>query len=186
MIRTMADRAQRTYDPLVNATTVISEPHTMVHKGFAFHASGGATGIAPATTTDILIVTSLLEPHMHKMHVSLGQGDIDIGLNEGATTSDDGLNLGANNLYRSSTYTSDTQVYVAPIITDYGTTIYNQWVPPTEVGVGTTAADVISGTEGEEWILKPNTKYVMRIANNSGSTINIWYEFIWYEVINSN
>ena len=36
--------------------------------------------------------------------------------------------------------------------------------------------------QGSEWILKPETPWLIRLTNNSGATIDWSYEFSWYEI----
>ena len=40
---------------------------------------------------------------------------------------------------------------------------------------------VVNSNVGEEWGLVPSTKYNFAITNQSGATISVYYEFLFYE-----
>ena len=70
-----------------------------------------------------------------------------------------------------------------PTITTTGVLIHTKWFEPTAAGVGPKPGVGLSDlANGEEWILKPNTSYLIRVTNNSGATIDLSFDFLWYEV----
>lgn len=177
-----ADELMRAMDPLVHAFTVVQSQHRMSHDGFVHHASGKVTGIANGANADFLMVVPAdTYPHIQRVELNVESGDIDLIMYEGVTTSNDGGAITILTTNRNSTHTSDATIYGSPTITDLGTAFHTLWIPPTGTGVGNRFG-VMDVNQGEEWILAPSTKYAFRITNNSGSTIALSYEFVWYEV----
>ena len=149
-----------------------------------FHASGKVTGMIDANVDDFLItVPALSFPHFQRMRIFAGRGDMDINVYEGATTSADGGAVASQNTNRNSSNTPSLVLTSAPTVTDAGTLVHTSWLPPTSAGQGQSGATGLSGeTNGEEWVLQPSTKYLIRITNNSGATIDYAYEMLWYEI----
>ena len=170
------------FDKYAHAVTVIQEQHRLSHDGFMFHASGKVTGLANDATQDFLLaVPAGVFPHLQRFNLNLESGDIDVLMREAVTTSDDGAANGELNVNRNSSITPSSVLSLGPTVTDAGLLIHTQWVPPTGAGVGSSAG-VLDIQNGEEWILKPATKYLFRVTNKSGGTIALRYEFVWYEV----
>ena len=67
-------------------------------------------------------------------------------------------------------------------MTDVGDLLHTTWAVPTSTGVGQTHSGLANLDQGEEWILKPNTLYLVRITNNSGSVIDMSFDMLWYEL----
>ena len=175
------DEELRKFDKYVHAVTVISEPHRLAHDGFMFHASKKETGILNAGVEECLFITGTKPVHLNRWRVESGGGDIDIDIYEGATVSANGTALSVHCTNRLALNTALTTLYDGPTVTDDGTLIHSQWVPPTSSGIGQ-SADGAQAEAGEEWILAPNTNYLIRVTNNSGDTISIWEEYLFYEV----
>jgi len=177
------DEIEKSMDAYAHAHTFIDVLHRMAHDGFVFHASGKVTGMIADNVDDFLLVTPALTfPHFQRLQITAGEGDIDLVVYEGVTTSADGAAVTINNTNRSSANTPSTVLTTAPTVTDVGTLIHTQWIPPSATGVGQSPAGVVGETNGEEWILKPSTKYLIRMTNNSGATIAYRYEMLWYEI----
>jgi hypothetical protein len=177
------DEEQRKFDPFVHAITVISEPHRLGHDGFVYHASGKVTGMVDANVDEFLLaVPAATFPHIQRVRFSFGGGDVDIETYEGATTSDDGVALSELNTNRNSSNTPSTVLTFGPTVTDDGTLIHTAWAPPTAAGIGLSSEGSGNVDAGEEWILAPSTKYLVRLTNNSGATIDYRWEFFWYEI----
>ena len=174
--RTKFDRHSR-------CVSTIDAVHRMIHEGFAYHASGKATAIADGATLEMLFkVPAGTFPHFHKVRMQYGAGDVEMDAYEGTTVSADGTSITAYNLNRNSSNTPNMTAFHTPTITADGTKIHAQWAPPTASGTGGSQEGVVDVTQGEEWILKPDTNYLFRITNNSGEIISIGYEIMWYEI----
>jgi len=159
---------------------VVGFAHNKTHNGEMYHVSGKITGILDAGVQHLLIHSGTPEVHLNSTKFSFGRGDIDILLYENVVTSADGTLIPTINLNRESANTSTTLTYKDPTITDQGDLIHTQWFVPTSAGVGQSPGGTDSEGLGEEWILDPATKYDFVITNNSGSTIDMWFEFLYY------
>ena len=169
-------------DSFTGAQGVISEPHLMTHNGLMFHSSRKISGVLNAEVSEFLLaVPALTWPHIHRLRMNVGSGDIDVVQYEGTTTSADGTAVDLRNTNRASTKTPGTVVTHTPTVSAVGTEIHRMWLPPTAAGVGQSLTGISDAEAGEEWVLKPSTKYLTRITNNSGSTIDIWIELMLYE-----
>lgn len=170
-------------DALSGGLIVISEPHALLHAGKVFHMSQKVTGITNGATVSFsLVVPAATYPHIHKMRATVGAGDVDIIAYENSILSADGTPLSTDNLDRNSSNTAGMTINSAPTITDVGDQIHTLWIPPTATGNGQSVTGVSDANAGEEWILKPSTKYVQQITNNSGGTISAWVEIMFYEI----
>lgn len=177
------DEERLKFDPYAHAITVIQEQHRVLHDGFMFHASGKVTGMINANVDDFLfVVPAAVHPHFQSFKLELGRGDVDILIYEGATTSDDGTVQTSFNINRNSANTPGSALYIGPTVTDVGTLIHTGWAVPTGTGTGLSATGTIVSSQGEEWVLKPSTKYLIRVTNNSGATISYRWETLWYEL----
>ena len=177
------DREFNKFDKYTNALVVISEPHHLTHVGLVFHSSHKHTGLANLASEDILIrVPSGSYPHMNRIKLATGGGNIDILIYEGADIAATGSAISAYNTNRNSTLTPNVTLFEAPTVTTYGTEIHRQWLPPAGAGVGMSAQGVADAEAGEEWILAPSTDYIIQITNNSGDAIDFLIEILWYEL----
>ena len=179
----VADEEGYKFAPDVHAVTTMPHEHRVAHDGFFFHASGKVTGMIDTNVDDFLIVTPAApEVNFASVHLSLGKGDVDIQVYEDSTTSAAGSALPVLNVNRNSTITPGTVLTFGPTVTGIGTLVHTEWAPPTAAGIGQTASGIDSaGGKGEEWILKPSAKYIIRLTNNSGETISYQWDMSWYE-----
>ena len=169
------------FAPDIHAVTTMEHLHRMGHDGFLFHSSGKVTGMVDANVDEFLLVTSTLEVNFSRFRLAFERGDIDVEMYEGTTASADGTPQTVFPTNRNATSSSAAVLNFAPTVTVDGTLIHTGWLPPTAVGVGQSSEGVTTDTSGEEWILKPSTKYLIRLTNNSGATLSYRWEFLWYE-----
>jgi hypothetical protein len=177
------DEEARKFDQFAHAVTTIEEVHRLTHDGMVFHSSAKVTGLADAGVYDLLVaVPAGAFPHFQRLQVTAGRGDIDLNVYEDTTTSADGTTVPVFNVNRNSARTPSSVVTHTPTVTGVGTLIHTQWIQPTATGVGQSPAGIVGETNGEEWVLKPSTKYLVRLTNNSGATIDFRYEMLFYEI----
>lgn len=169
------------FDDEGQALTVISEPHAMNHRGKMFHTFHKFSAVADAASVEILIKVGAAELHLQKFRVSVGAGDVDWFLYEGATSSADGTGMVETCTNREAANTPTATFFHTPTLTGDGTQIFQHWVPPSATGVGQSAAGISNSEAGEEWELDASTDYMQRITNNSGGSIDIFVEYLWYE-----
>ena len=177
------DEENRKFDKLSHSVTTITEQHRLIHDGMFFNTSGKQTAWADATTKEFLIVPPAgCFPHIQTMVLNFGKGDIDFEAYEGPTITDNGTAIPVRNVNRNSDNTPDLAMYATPTTTDDGDMKFQLWVPPTSTGNGQSANGIAGVGQGSEWILKPETPWLVRLTNNSGATIDWSYEFSWYEL----
>lgn len=176
------DEHKRSYDPLLHAVTVIRSGHRMAHDGFMYHTSGKITGILNAAETDVYMKAPAgVYPHFSRALMTFGDGDIDVETYESTIVSDPGTPVLVHNTNRNSSNVNAMQIYGAPTVTDPGVLLHQLWAPDTGA-TGSHQIGISNVQNGEEWILRPDTGYMLRITNNSGGTISLSYEFLFYEV----
>jgi len=167
-------------DPHTGSIQVIQLEHAKIHQGDAYAISGKETGLANAATAYIYAVTGASHIHWRAASVTTENGEVDIAFYEAPTVSANGTLVPSFNKNRVSTNTSDLTVYAGPTVTDNGTLLETGWVPPTG-GVGSHASGGEVERVGGEWILLPNSSYLISITNNSGGAIDYSYTYFWYE-----
>lgn len=164
-------------DKYTGALAAIPIEHLMIHASRFFTAPDIDNDVDIASPKEWLFVTpndDELEVHMVFGIVSSAQCIVE--LFEAAETSADGTEVTPVNHHRTSEYESLVAVYADPTVTDAGDLIDVK-------GVGSTGGAVKIGgeTRGEEWDIKPNTKYLLRVtvgANDETVALSAgWYEF---------
>ena len=151
--------------------------HAQIHQGNGYTLSGKHVGLASTATLDFLLVTDGSTPHFRSAVMQMTGGPCDVALYEDTVTSADGTPMTPYNNNRLSTNTSSTLLYQGPTITDIGTQIEYHLVPVAGNQSGGAVEKV-----GGEWILKPASKYVVRVTNNDNSAVDVGFSFFWYEL----
>lgn len=165
------------------ASVAISEEHWVVHQGLAFRGGHKFTAVANGATVDMLFkVPAGAYPHLHKLDVVGARGDIDLALYRDSTVSADGTSVALRNLNLNSANTAETTLFHTPTVTDAGTLVGINWLPPTATGTGQSANGLVFSQVGMEWILAPNANYLLRATNNSGASINLLIAAMLYEL----
>lgn len=156
----------------------IGDASYMVHQGSAFFLTAGAViSVAANGNYDIMIVTGTTkEVHLKDISVNVlknsAAGNTQFRLFEGITTSASGTSstIFNNNRRKEGIVTPDFTAFVGPTITSTGTLLinyltHNDW----ETYVAP------SYTNKWEIILKTNTKYLLRIFNNTNQVNDFTY-----------
>ncbi len=165
------------YDETTGAALTIDIVHHEVHEGEMFHVAHTNASVSNGASVDVLLVTGAKEAHT-VWEVFAG-GLVSVYLYEGPTATP-GTALNAYNMKRTSTREPTATVTHTPTgITTGSVALVNGRIlpggnsPTTRVGGGIRA--------GSEWILKPATKYLLRVNNGSGGAIPINVVLEWYE-----
>lgn len=171
-------------DKLTGSLVNINEEHWTIHEGLVYQGAHKFTGVANGGVVNILLkVPAGVYPHLREFIVTVGEGDVDVAVYEGATVSADGTGGSILNMNRNSDNVSGSQFFHTPTITDDGTQIKTVWIPPTASGTGGSSGGISRAFQGAELTLKPNTNYLFRAANNSGATISIEMFGMIYELL---
>jgi len=165
------------YDETTRALITYPYSHVEIHQG-NHYLVGRTIDLTNSQVFDILLVTPNTTKWSHFIEAFASEAESNVKLYEGTTTSADGTSIPSFNNNRNSANTAAMLVYHTPTITGIGTLL-------TEKNMGAGKAQGGSLSRGDkELILKQNTKYLVRITNNT--TSNNWfnYDFEWYEHIN--
>lgn len=171
---------------LTDALVIISYPHHEVHAGSMFEVTYKAPDGAPLA--DDATIAFLLRTGAKFDHLVFGTnagGDAELELLEAPTITDDGAALAELNMNRGSVKVAVTVVTLNPTVTvATGTLLFNDFVPGGSGGNAQGGSGAVR--QGTEWILAPNTAYVIRMTNRAGNAqpgalLAQWYE----ESINS-
>lgn len=164
-------------DSTTNAIKVIDYPHNELHGGDAF-VYCEVTDVSGSAARDILIVTPNTTKWAH-MFIEVGsESEADYKLYEDATTSADGTGVTEVNRDRNSGSAATVVVTHTPTVSTTGTLIcQDHWGSGKKSGGADRAI--------EEWILKQNAKYLVRVTNATGSANQIAIALNWYEHTNA-
>jgi hypothetical protein len=150
----------------------------MVHDGYMFHSTGRVTDLANAADYELLFaVPAGCYPHIQKIVFHIEGAPMDVEVFEGTTTSADGTAVTTKNTNRNSALTPDAVLTHTPTVTGDGESMHDRYIPTAGKDTGQ-----IAGSLYEEWILAADTKYLIRLTNNSGAIADLSYEVMWYEI----
>jgi len=158
-------------DGVANAVTTLDYAHHEIHGGSSYTSSGSAT-LGVGATQDVLIVTPNTTKWAHFLGYVNASGQATISFYEDTTTSDDGAAATELNRNRNSANTAGLVITTGPTVSGAGTLLFT-----TTIGSGRTSGEV---RETDEWILKQNAKYMLRITSAAASNLVNWV-LNWYE-----
>jgi len=164
-------------DNVHNASSSLDVVHAQIHKGNVYTAGYLFTAVASAATATFLSSVHAAT-YRHRIISVAALGNSLVQFYEGTTTSSDGTALTIFNRNRNSANTSGTTLFYTPSVTADGTEL-----PPDYIFGGSKSK--AGGGEGgfdSEYVLKPSTKYLVRITNQSGAAENIIISPTWYEI----
>lgn len=165
-------------DKMTNTLIQIDYGHHEIHDGSSFSADYMADAAKDANV-DLLVVTPNSSVYAHFEYEIDTEGEIDFGLYEGANPSNNGTPIQTQNRNRNLSTPSTTLVYHTPAIAagSEGTRIRFRH---------SGSKKLIGGSDRavHEIILKRNTKYLLRVRNDSGMENYIAVRTDWYEHIN--
>lgn len=155
---------------------VIDSVHNEVHEGEMFHTNHIFSSVANGGNADTMLHT--LDGEYHTMFsVSVG-GAVDVFLYEDVVVTDSGTAVTSYNMNRTSTKESDLVVTHTPTVSSTGTTLVSKFIPGGSSQQTRIGGDTRTATE---WLLKPNTNYMIRINNVSGTTIRASISIEFYK-----
>lgn len=149
--------------------------HHEIHSGRHFFIDN-FTDITGSATINYLLVTPNSTMRCYFLFEFDFEAEATLYFFEGTTTSANGTPIPVFNSDRNSTTTNTVLAYSAPTITSDGTQIVAH-----KTGSGKQTGG--GGREERELILKPNTKYLFRIVNDSTSANWFDYGVTWVERI---
>lgn len=147
-----------------------------IHKGLGYSVSASGS-LSASASVKLLGRTGAIPVHFHGFEIKATQGVFTMELIELPTVSNVGTPITPYNLNRASTNTSQMKVY-SGAITSGGTVIYTDKI--LDIGGG---AHTQGGNAGviSEWVLKPNSDYIITLTNNATSSTEWVGAFYFYE-----
>lgn len=159
-IKDRRDFAIADVDPHNEALVTQDEIHSNIHRGVFFTASSQSV-IALSSTLEFLIKVGATRSAHTRFALSVSQ-DMILELFEAPTTSADGTSIPAVNRNRFSPITAVKEVFSGPTVSADGDFLFEGYIP----GGDKHTASGGQGGSFEEWILKTNTNYLLRVTNN--------------------
>lgn len=168
-------------DQYSGAIGTIDQEHLKIHQGKGFTLAKRIviddTGGATPTHEFLGIVPAGVFPHFRSITVSSDGGPVDVDLYEGTTVSANGTAITPYNNNRNSGTTAAMTVFESPTITTDGTLLEPIIIP------GTKQQGSFGSEASNEWNLKADTIYMIRITNNTigAGTSRFTLNMFWYE-----
>ena len=156
---------------------VMEQIHDYVHDGLLFSANHLFSAVANNGNADFQITVGATMCHEILSFAVDGQSQLAI---YEAPTSTVGTPITPVNLNRNSANVPASSVVFTPTVTVVGTLLAQHEIPGGTTG-GSSSRSGSLAREGSEWVLKPNTKYLFRVTNLSGSAENISMTSQFYE-----
>lgn len=162
--------------------TTIDVSHAKLHEGKAFAVLCEDTNLATGSSHYISLLTNSAKTvHFRPALLYSAESLVCAKLYEGATITG-GTDVEVFNHYRplSDTATSDVVVKNSPTPVDVGTRL------PLTVFAGADGQRQSQagggGSSPDEWVLKPDTQYLIEVDNIGSSTTDVTVVPYWYEV----
>lgn len=178
---------QRIYELLFNGGRLIGtrqRPNVVtdietdnIHAGVGYDVSGFGT-LTNGANTIFYANVGALPLHFHGFEVKTTAGEVVIELYEAPTVTANGTAITPRNKNRGSANTALSLIYGGTTVSANGTLLFTRKIFGTSQGSHYEGGDV---GVGSEWVLKPNTKYIIKITNSSGTTISYTAGFYFYE-----
>lgn len=159
----------------------IEYAHWACHKDTIVSANYLTNLLTNGNILNILIKVPADLEH-HSVFIIEADASATVDIYEGTTVSADGTSIIHTRNNRYSTKNNITN-YHTPTITDDGTLIYQTKIFAPNVGANSrqTGGDKQTGRFGSEWILKPDTNYLVRVSPDANNT-DVFYLNEYYEV----
>lgn len=161
------------------ALVAVLYQHHEIHEGSTFLVSYKSPDAAPvADNGTILFIITTHAKYAHMAFRAACGGDMEGELYEGTTvTAGTGFAMVEYNKNRASAKAATVGVRRQMTIVAVGTLIENEFVPG---GTGPQAVGGAAATRAE-WVLAPNTVYMVRITNRAGNAQPMSLAIEWYE-----
>ena len=144
-----------------------------LNKGDSY-ISSDVTDLGGTANKTFLLVTPNTTKWVHLLYVVEHELEITVSFYEGATITSNGTTISSYNRNRNSIKTAKLAVHHTPGVANDGTLIRSQ-----QLGNGKMAGGASRGIN--EFILKPNSNYLLRVTNETNNNNVTSSEFHWYE-----
>ena len=158
-----------------DSLVTISSFHAKGHEGKAFLIQHLFSAIADDASADLALTTGSGPEQTHVLISAVMEGKSEVFFYE-APTFTVGTGVTAFNRERASATVSGVVAVHTPTVTDVGTELSHGFIPAGG------KHDPGAGAQGfSEWILKADTKYLLRVTNRSGAAIDVLSALHFYE-----
>lgn len=169
-------------DPATGALTTVDYPHHAIHEGKAY--SGNAT-FSLATTASAYVhflVATGHYPHFRLTGLASDGEKFTFTLYEAPTVATNGTALTLYNRNRNSTKdpAASLHAWTKTSAITVGTTVLDSHYIGGGTGVGGAKSGGTNATD-EEWVLKPATKYALKVKNGGANTSVASVRFFAYD-----
>lgn len=154
----------------------VTHEHGQIHASNFFSSGYLNSAVASAGTIAVLFETGANE--IHSFLKLIAGGDALFEVFEDVTTSSDGTLMTATGHNRTEPGTTNVTWYHTPTVTDFGTTLWEEYIPGGSSGQTPGAVQFV-GTE--QVIFKPNTKYVLRLTNEANGVEPLQITMAYYQ-----
>ena len=164
----------------LNAVKVENNDTALIHQGKGFVHYNKHTVANGASIDHLFITPPDKEIHLREWSIKSTVGPIAISAYEDTTVSSNGTAETTGNLNRILGTTSKLNLYHTPTVTGVGNLLLEDFIGVTgggaHVSVGSPASSPL------EWVLKKNSKYLLRATNTSGGSADVVIFFYWHEI----
>lgn len=181
MLQGLLNYLQKSRDLFTDAFAIMDNDHKYTHQGKLYETFDLQTIASSGTYSYELTTPASSTAYVHYRwgQIASSADKVKIELNEGATLTG-GASMTSYNHNRNSSNTAEVVVKKGVTVSDAGTQIDQIYM-----GGGTGNGANASGTESaggtHEWVLKPETTYLIRVTNGSSSSNNVEVNLTWYE-----
>ena len=166
---------------ITGAFRTIETEHSYIHEGIFFESYNKFTLAAGATKVVTIKPAAGTYLHYRPTNLVTSADKVTIEFYEGATvTAATGTAVTPSNHNRNSTLASKVTLLDAPTVTANGTKFAQVYIPGA-TGTGGTRTGASAGVSSSEWVLKPDTVYMVKVTNGSSGSNDIQINFQWYE-----
>ena len=166
---------------ITGAFRTIETEHAYIHEGIFYESYNKFTLAAGAKRVVTIKPAAGTYLHYRPTNLVTSADKVTIEFYEGATvTAATGTAATPSNHNRNSTLASKVTLLDAPTVTADGTKFAQVYIPGA-TGLGGTRTGASAGVSNSEWVLKPNTVYMIRVTNGSSGSNDIQVNFQWYE-----
>lgn len=144
-----------------------------IHSGKSYIATfktPDASPLADNATIDFLIINGPVG--IDFIFTSSGTGDIEVQFYEGTAVTGNGTSVPVVGLNRERSLAQTPAVFRAPTISNDGSLLYND--------IRTFGVEP-QFTHNAEWVLRPNTNYLVRAINRQGAAQPVYLLVAWDE-----
>jgi hypothetical protein len=160
-------------DVISNIPVVILYEHHQLHEGETWQAGYGPAGILVAAVVDHLVKVADVAATTRTPHMVFeldSTSEVWIQIYETPTTTANGTPITCFNRNRNTAGSPTTTIFITPTVTAAGTLITSAIVGSGEKSGG-------SGRDANEWDLKANTNYLVRITGKNAGNVCMRFQF---------